>query len=73
MGGFEEESETALIGYCPDCDHVVHCLKSQQSFYCRDCGRTNMVSGALNFLKFIYTCGLYKAENLNAYKATNLK
>ena len=45
MGGFEEVSEIALIGYCPDCDHVVHCLKSQTNYYCRDCGRTNMVSG----------------------------
>jgi len=44
MGGLDVPDEAAVFGQCSDCSQVIHCLKSQQQVYCRDCGRTNPIT-----------------------------
>jgi len=44
MGGLDVDDGPAVAGHCSDCGHVIHCLKSQQQVYCRDCGQTNPIN-----------------------------
>ena len=50
MGGLDVDDGPAVAGHCSDCGHVIHCLKSQQQVYCRDCGQTNPITSMFIYL-----------------------